>query len=225
MTRRRSILVAALVLGFALVLAAVQSRWSPVHRLDVDVVDDLHHVELRHPGQVSWWRWVSDALSPDVLRIVAALAALGLWLRHFRRTAVLIVVAMAGAWVLQVVLKAIVGRDRPAFAHPVAHAPGAAFPSGHALTSIVAFGLLILLVPRFRVAAAAVGVIAVGLVGFSRLALGVHYVTDVLGGWLLGAAWLLLITGNAADTTLNRRTGAPAAGRRDADRPPGRSAC
>ena len=195
MTRRRAVLLTALLVGFALVLAAVQSHWYPVRRLDLRIADDLHHAELRHPAQVSWWKWVSGVLSPDVLRIAAAGAAIGLWLSRRHRVALLVVVTMAGAWLLEVTTKALVGRDRPAFAHPVAHAPGAAFPSGHAMTSIVALGLLVLLVPGLRVVAAAVGGLAVALVGFSRLALGVHYLTDVVGGWLLGAAWLVGIDG------------------------------
>ncbi|GAA3368689.1 hypothetical protein GCM10017744_085730 [Streptomyces antimycoticus] len=70
----------------------------------------------------------------------------------------------------------------------------AAFPSGHALTAIVAFGLLLWLMTlhgaparwlRLMIAVAAVSVLGVG---FTRLYLGVHWPSDVLGGWLLGAA-------------------------------------
>src|SRR5262249_11541170 len=78
---------------------------------------------------------------------------------------------------------------------PVASAPGNSFPSGHALGSIVAYGSLLLVflpaVPRrLRRVAIAVAAAIVVLVGFTRVALGVHYVSDVLAGWLLGVAWL-----------------------------------
>jgi undecaprenyl-diphosphatase len=77
---------------------------------------------------------------------------------------------------------------------PLAHASGKSFPSGHAMTSFVAFGVLIVLVHGRRQAIAAVAaLVLVPLVGFSRLALGVHYLSDVLGAWLLGATWLLAV--------------------------------
>jgi undecaprenyl-diphosphatase len=202
------------LVAFAALLTAVELRWGPLRRLDLRVADDLHRTELRHPGQVSWWKWVSRVLHPDVLRIAAALAALVLWLRRRRRDALLLAAAMAGAWLIETVTKPLVGRDRPVFAHPVAHAPGASFPSGHALTAIVAFGLVMMFVPRYRWVAAAVGGAAVILVAFSRLALGVHYLTDVVGAWLLGAAWLIACT-----WAFNRRRSPRAGVRPSPDRP------
>jgi membrane-associated phospholipid phosphatase len=175
---------------FGLLLAAVQAGWAPLHRLDVRAAVDLHRQLLGSAGQRDWWRLVSDVLHPDVLRVVAALAAVFLWLRARPTAAVFVVASFAGAAVLEVVVKAAVGRPRPVWAHPVAQASGASFPSGHALTSFVAAGVLVLLVPRHRVPVGVAGAVAVVLVGWSRIALGVHYVSDVLAGWLLGAAWL-----------------------------------
>jgi membrane-associated phospholipid phosphatase len=218
--RGRTVLLATLLLAFALVLLAVELRWGPLHRLDLRVADELNRIERRHPAQVTWWKWVSRVLYPDVLRIAAAIAAVALWLGRRRGAALLVVVAMAGAAALEVTVKALVGRDRPVFAEPVAHAPGAAFPSGHAITATVAFGLLVVLVPaRHRVAAALAAAGAVALVSFSRLALGVHYLTDVAGAWLLGLACLV-----AAHWTVSRRS-APATAPRDPGRPRGTPAC
>ena len=192
----RAALIGALVIAFVLVLVVVELRWGPVHRLDRRVAASLNRTELDHPSQADWWRWVSRVLHPDVLRVAAVIAAAALWLGRRRSAALLVVIATAGGAALESIIKAVVGRDRPVFADPVAHAPGAAFPSGHAMTSIVAVGLLVLLVPANRRAIAIpVGVVAVGLVGFSRVALGVHYVSDVAGGWLLGAAWLAAADG------------------------------
>lgn len=78
---------------------------------------------------------------------------------------------------------------------PVAHAPGNSFPSGHALGSMVVYGMLALvLLPMFRsrwrpwFLALAGGIVL--LIGFSRIALGVHFLSDVVAGWLLGIAWI-----------------------------------
>lgn len=201
MSRLRAGALIAILLAFAVVLVLVQLRWSPLHQLDVDTADDLNARLRTDPGAVTFWQDVSDVLHPNVLRAAAAAAAVVLWLRARRDAAVFVAVTMAGAAAVEAVGKAAVGRARPAFAHAVSHAAGASFPSGHATTSFVAFGLLALLVPRrAKLPAALVAVAAVALVGFSRVALGVHYVSDVLGGWLLGAAVLV-----AGEAWLSRR--------------------
>ncbi len=79
---------------------------------------------------------------------------------------------------------------------PVAHAPGNSFPSGHALGSFVVYGALLLvflpaMAPRWRKPARSPSSPCWSWpIGLTRIALGVHFVSDVLGGWLLGAAWL-----------------------------------
>jgi len=107
---------------------------------------------------------------------------------------------MTGAALLSGFTKVLVNRVRPVMIVPVDRAEGGSFPSGHALTSIVAMGVLVLvLLPSLSrkwqpllVTAAAVVVIAIG---FSRLILGLHYLSDILGGWIIGAAWLCIAAG------------------------------
>jgi undecaprenyl-diphosphatase len=92
-----------------------------------------------------------------------------------------------------------VNRARPSLEDPVAQAAGLSFPSGHAQAAVVSYAvLLIVCAPMLRrgrrriaVAAAALMVLAIG---FSRIALGVHYPSDVLGGYVLGTAWVLAMT-------------------------------
>lgn len=106
--------------------------------------------------------------------------------------------ALAGAAGLEYVLKHLVDRTRPIVVPYLAPHSGLSFPSGHATASLAFFGMLaILLAHRSRSLAKAPIYIAsgllVGLVGFSRIYLGVHWPTDVLGGYLLGGAWLAFL--------------------------------
>jgi undecaprenyl-diphosphatase len=105
------------------------------------------------------------------------------------------VVTGVGALLLDPSVKTLVGRLRPVVHAPVAAAPGNSFPSGHALGSIVVYGALTLVFlaavsPRRRKLVIAIPAVVVLAVGVTRIALGVHYLSDVLGGWLLGVAWL-----------------------------------
>jgi undecaprenyl-diphosphatase len=90
-------------------------------------------------------------------------------------------------------------RARPGLFDPLAHAIGFSFPSGHSALSAAFFGSLAGLAAassrRRREAAGhlAAGVVMVFLVGFSRVALGVHWPSDVLAGWAVGFGWLALV--------------------------------
>jgi membrane-associated phospholipid phosphatase len=92
-------------------------------------------------------------------------------------------------------VKLAVDRARPALTEPVAHAAGSSFPSGHAQAAFVAASVLLLvflplLHGAWRAIAVALAVAYVLAIGFARVGLGVHYVSDVLAGYALGAAWV-----------------------------------
>ena len=192
------LLLAAVPLLILLIL--VRSSWGPLHRLDFTVAASLNVYISRHLGEVKWWQAVSIAVGPTVLRVAAGIAAVVLWFRGRRRAALLVVVTTAGAAVLSGVTKALVHRVRPIVNHPVDRAGGGSFPSGHALTSIVVLGLaVVILRPMlsggWRTLVTVTAALLVVGVGFSRLILGVHYVSDVIGGWIIGIAWLLIVIG------------------------------
>jgi undecaprenyl-diphosphatase len=129
---------------------------------------------------------------------VVAVAAGYLLLRRAYRLAVFLVVTAAGGGIIDTVVKHLVGRARPDFENPVAQAFGKSFPSGHAMSSMVVYGALTLIfvsaLRRHRVVVWATAVALVVAIGISRLALGVHFLSDVIGGWVLGLAWLVAST-------------------------------
>ncbi|MEW1686818.1 phosphatase PAP2 family protein [Streptomyces sp. NPDC091265] len=182
------------VLALAL-LALVAARWPPLMRLDRAVADALHRRAVTEPGLVHVNRVLTDWLwDPWTMRALIAVAVVALWWRGERLLAAWVAVTTLFSSLLQQGIKAAVGRERPRWPDPVDSAHYAAFPSGHAMTAVVSCGLLLWLLrrhgagPRTRCAATVVAWVSVLGVGATRLYLGVHWPSDVLGGWLLGAA-------------------------------------
>jgi membrane-associated phospholipid phosphatase len=198
-------LVLALVAGCVLavpvaVLAiVVRDTGGPVARLDLAVARALHGFAVDHGWFVSALDWVSSVGQPNMFRLVATVAALWLLSVDRPRLALWALVTTWGGALLGVLLKLLVGRARPVLPDAVAHADGYSFPSGHALGSFVGCAVLLLLwldlaEPRRRwVGWAAAGVVVV-TVCFARVGLGVHFLSDVVGGCLVGLAWTTATT-------------------------------
>ncbi|MDB5166461.1 MAG: acid phosphatase [Candidatus Saccharibacteria bacterium] len=137
--------------------------------------------------------------SAAVLGPVTVLAVILLWVRKRRYDAVFLLCCVAGASVANVILKTLFHRVRPSLWHPSVLETSYSFPSGHAMSSsAVALAVVIILWDtRWRWPAIIFGSLFVLAVGYSRLYLGVHYPSDVMGGWcastvlVLGIAKLL----------------------------------
>lgn len=143
--------------------------------------------------------------------------------RDHGRTARWAALAAVAAALLTPALKLLVARPRPALVGELSTASGWAFPSGHATSSAVGVGVvLVALLPRLpsaraRGTAKAVGVATVLAVGLDRVLIGAHWPTDVVGGWSLAAAVLWAAAG------VRPSAGRPARPRQGVPRSPGRA--
>ncbi|MGY1736146.1 phosphatase PAP2 family protein [Geodermatophilus sp. SYSU D00684] len=176
----------------------VAARFGPQVRLDDAVSRGLYAGDdrsapvsalletLTTPG-VTWFRVVV------FLPVLVWLVRRGAW-----RTVLWVVVAVTAVGPLTTGLKDLVGRARPAFENGGLVYEGLSYPSGHSsgVATLVTVAL-VLAWPRLtapgRRAAVAAGVALAGLVGLTRVWLGVHYPSDVVGGLCLGTAWSLLV--------------------------------
>jgi undecaprenyl-diphosphatase len=194
-TLRPLAVVSATAFFFALLLVLVRLQWAPLESADHGAAARLNSLVASHAAVVSVVKAVTWLGSGGVLWTLIGLAVVALAIRRRWRLATYLLVTGAGELILDPVLKALVGRLRPVVAHPVAFGKGDSFPSGHALGSIVCYGALFLVfLPATRgvwrrVFAAVISTLIVAI-GVSRLLLGVHYVSDVLGAWALGITWL-----------------------------------
>src|SRR3984957_13088623 len=195
--RRLAPLIAVTVAAavFTILLILVRLQWPPLESVDHGGAARINSLVAGDAGFITVVRAVTWLGSDGVLWTVIAAAALVLAFRRRWRLAIYLVITGAGALVLDPTLKSLVGRLRPVVAHPIAHGTGDSFPSGHSLGSIVCYGAILLVfvpAPRGRWRTAFITAIAalVALIGISRILLGVHFLSDVIGAWALGITWL-----------------------------------
>ena len=200
---RAALGLVALLVGavpFLVLLLLVLQEWDLLRRIDQGVADGLNEAVARSPRAVGVLQVVTELGGNAVAVLVLVLTAAFLQIRGRRRASAYVCTTGIGLAVLVPLTKLLVGRDRPVVPSPVSEIPSnASFPSGHAMVALVTWTVVALvLAPAVRrqvrpwLLGAAL-VIAL-VVGFTRLALGVHFVSDVLAGWALGAGWLVTTT-------------------------------
>lgn len=184
-----------LLLGSAWVFGALADEVAEGDtQFDTRLANWLH--ARATPGWTEFFEFVTSLGNAPVLINVALVTALVLaWRRELAELRLLLLVVI-GAEVLTVGLKLGFQRERPFFAEPLATESSYSFPSGHSSVSLAVYGTLALIIARHlpwiaaRLAIIAAAAALSGLIGFSRLYLGVHYLSDVIAGFSLAIAWI-----------------------------------
>lgn len=138
---------------------------------------------------------VTNFGGPLGVALIAALVVAACVLTRHNRAAWFIAISVLGAGALNQLLKFEFARVRPDLWQRLVVEHGFSFPSGHAMGTS-AFTLAVVIVlwnTRWRIWAVVAGVLYALVIGFTRLYLGVHYPTDILGGWTAGLFWVLLV--------------------------------
>lgn len=181
---------------FFTLLALVVGTTTLLQHLDRVATNRLDQFAAAHPAIAHSASTVSDIGAPLVFEVLAGIGCVvALVTRRFAQF-LAIVGVLAADLALGHFLKILVDRPRPVASQALAYATGPSFPSSHALSSSAIIGVaLVVITPllrrQARVASIAVGALVVVAIGLSRVLLGVHYVSDVVGGWLLGATIVL----------------------------------
>ena len=197
-------LSAAIVAGLAVLIV---HEWSPLLSLDQSIDDALHSFAL----STQWVTGTAKALTAlgdfwSTWTLAAAAVVILLLLRRLRPALLVLLCAIVaptlGNW-----LKGVVDRPRPVWSDPIILAPdNAAYPSGHAIAGIAVWCVVGVALGRCArsdswAALIAFPFILIGIgIGLSRLVLGVHWPSDVVGGWFLAlgviavaVAWLIVV--------------------------------
>ena len=206
--------MAGCALVVALLGAGVLVELGPQMDVDGEVSEALYAGDDRAPALDG----LLEALTAPGLTVVRALLFVPVlvWLlvRSAYRTTLWVLMAILPVAPLTELLKEVFGRVRPDFDLGGARYESLSYPSGHSsgIATLVTVALVLAwpaLVPRFRRWWLTVGIVLVVLVGLTRMWLGVHYLSDVLGGWALGVGWSLLVA-TALDGLPGGRAALPA---------------
>lgn len=194
------LLLALVIWGFLELAGAVTGEGTPG-------IDERLLVALRNPADLAdpvGPAWVEEMArditalgSVVVLSLISTIVFLFLALRRQFRAALFVLLAVSGGFAASTGLKELFDRPRPDLVAHSTEVFTTSFPSAHSMMSALTYLTLAALLAQFqssrRVHAflIGIGVVLAGLVGLSRVYLGVHWPSDVLAGWAAGGAWAL----------------------------------
>lgn len=161
---------------------------------DLELANELHRQMT--PELIDIYR-VFSFIGMQGLLAVGVVVGIYFIVKNQRLSLMVWTAALIGGLLLNMLIKEVFARPRPVFADPIAVMNSFSFPSGHAMLSLITIGMLAyflwsrLATSYARIFAVFFGILLILLIGISRMALGVHYLSDVIAGYAAGGVWLL----------------------------------
>jgi membrane-associated phospholipid phosphatase len=192
--RRVALFGVAIIASIGFVILAAEMRAGALDRLDRAVELAIHRLDARPPDLVME---AAAQLGANVvlLPVVALVTALAIRMRR-RAVAIILVIDTIVVIAAYSALKVMFSRERPRLFDKIALPTGYSFPSGHAMSAVGVYGViaaaLIALYPRARRPVIAAAIALIAMIGLSRIYLGVHWPSDVIGGFLGGVPPLVV---------------------------------
>jgi undecaprenyl-diphosphatase len=155
-----------------------------------------HH---RSPGLTRVAMEITALGGASVTILVVLLASVFLWLSKHKWSVYVLMLVVLGTKVLNDLLKGGFGRERPSIVESITETSSQSFPSGHAMSAFVTYASVAYLIgrlepsKRLRYAIWTVAFLLILAIGTTRMYLGVHYPSDIIGGYLAGAAWIFVV--------------------------------
>lgn len=193
--RHRSALIVLIMFCLLIFVILAVGQNTYLVQLDQQIADALYN---RATPPVTQFFYRVTMLGSEILTILVIGVAVFAALRRQWTYAVLVLAVWLGGHLTNYILKTIFARERPVFLEPLAIATDYSFPSGHAMVGAACYGLLAyFLYLRVENRWLRIGILGftfllIALIGFSRLYLGVHFLSDVLAGFAAGTLWLIV---------------------------------
>lgn len=175
-------------------IAEDMARNAATRQLDERVASWFH--QHARPPVTQAMRVLTFFGSVGFVAAASSCAAIFLMVRRWWYRLLLLTLAVGGGSLLNILLKHLFHRQRPVLENPLLTLTSYGFPSGHTMGSTLFYGVLAIFLAqsvrawRWRVLTFWIAALAVALIGLSRIYLGAHYLTDVVGAVAVGLAWL-----------------------------------
>jgi membrane-associated phospholipid phosphatase len=188
-------LVGSLMFG-----ALAYNVWTkgPLLQWDVPLTTELHSEAVEEPPRIIELLTFGFFVGKELVQVIAIILALYFLHKRFWRELAMLLVGLGGGAIIWYFLIGIFNRPRPEAQIGIV-VTDPSFPSGHVITAVLAYGLLAyLFVPKmpslfWKWVVVIAAILTMLYIGFSRLFLGGHYLTDLLAGYALGIAWAGLV--------------------------------
>ncbi len=189
------VLVGSLMFG-----ALAYNVWTkgPLLQWDVPLSKELHSEAVQEPPRIIELLTFGFFVGKELVQVIAIILGLYFLHKRFWRELAMLLVGLGGGAIIWYFLIGIFNRPRPAEQLGIV-VTDPSFPSGHVITAVLAYGLLAyLFVPKmpslfWKWVVVIAAILTMLYIGFSRLFLGGHYLTDLLAGYALGIAWAGLV--------------------------------
>ncbi len=164
-------------------------------QIDLALANELHKAMIVNTTMVQVFQFIS-LFGFQVLFVLGVVVGIAFLLRKKWFYLIIWIMTLLGGNLLNALIKGFFARPRPVFVDPIALVGSFSFPSGHSMLSFIAYGMGAYLICLYvknryvRIFVVFVAVMSIALIGISRLYLGVHYFSDVIGGFAAGAVWL-----------------------------------
>ena len=165
-------------------------------QIDLALANELHRNIAGSPATIERFEFIS-LFGFEVLLVLGIVIALFFLIRKQWFYLLIWIITLVGGNLLNTLIKVVFARPRPVFVDPVVLANSFSFPSGHSMLSFITYGMAAYLIclnvknSLIRILVIFAAIMAVLLIGISRMYLGVHYLSDVVGGFAAGAVWLV----------------------------------
>lgn len=191
-----SLLILSVLSISGFVLLAAMLNTNMIETIDTWIIENVQ--ELKNPFNTTVMEFFSF-IGNTVSVIVISLIMMGILYTIFgqRKELIMFIIVLAGSTALNLLLKSLFQRERPTLYTMVAE-EGFSFPSGHTMAALSLYGILTFLLWRHipkksgRVILISISVLFIFAIGFSRIYLGAHYPSDILGAFLFSSFWLFL---------------------------------
>jgi membrane-associated phospholipid phosphatase len=192
--------IVMILVGGAVFGALAYNVWTkgPLLQWDVPITTELHQEAVKEPPRIIELLTFGFFVGKELVQVIAIILALYFLHKRFWRELAMLLVGLGGGALIWYFLTGIFNRPRPEAQIGIV-VTDPSFPSGHVITAVLAYGLLAyLFVPKmpslfWKWVVVIAAILTILYIGFSRLVLGGHYLTDLLAGYALGIAWAGLV--------------------------------